>query len=50
MNRVSQVIEAADSAGAVIILSLFYQRQDQISRNEAAVRAAVVNATKWVKN
>jgi hypothetical protein len=50
MNRVSQVIEAADSAGAVIILSLFYQRQDQILRNEAAVRAAVVNATKWVKN
>jgi hypothetical protein len=50
MHRVSQVIEAADSAGAVIILSLFYQRQDQILRNEAAVRAAVVNATEWVKN
>jgi hypothetical protein len=50
MNRVALVIEQADKAGAVILLSLFYQRQDQILSNATAVRAAVVNATKWVKD
>ena len=44
LARVARVIERADGLGAVIILSLFYQRQDQILRNEEAVRAGVIKA------
>jgi len=50
MRRVSRVIEAADDLNLVIILGLFYQRQDQILRDENAVRAAVANAAEWVKS
>ena len=32
-----------------MILGCFYQRQDQILRNEAAVRAGVANVAQWVK-
>ena len=49
LARVARVIERADALGAVIILSLFYQRQDQILRNEDAVRAGVIKAADWVK-
>jgi len=49
MARVRRVIEACDRAGVCVILGYFYQRQDQRLRDEAAVRAAVVNATKWVR-
>ena len=49
LARVARVVERADALGAVIILSLFYQRQDQILRDEQAVRAAVVNAVDWVR-
>lgn len=47
--RVKRVIDACDRAGAVVILSCFYQRQDQRLRDEAAVRAAVANVAGWVK-
>jgi hypothetical protein len=50
MKRVSRVIEAADSRGMIIILGLFYQRQDQILPDEDAVRAATANAAEWVKD
>ena len=43
------MIERADGLGAVVILSLFYQRQDQILRNEEAVRTGVIKAVDWVK-
>lgn len=48
MARVRQVIEACDKSGAAVILSCFYQRQDQILSDDEAVRAALVNAAKWV--
>jgi CubicO group peptidase (beta-lactamase class C family) len=49
LRRVQRVIEACDRAGAVIILGCFYQRQDQLLKDEAAVRAGVVNVAQWVK-
>ena len=44
MARVARVIERADALGAVIILSLFYQRQDQRLADEQAIRQGVVHA------
>jgi hypothetical protein len=49
LSRVARVIERADALGAVVILSLYYQRQDQYLQDERAVRAGVVNAVDWVK-
>lgn len=49
LSRVARVIERADALGAVVILSLFYQRQDQVLRNEQAVRTGVVKAVDWVR-
>jgi hypothetical protein len=42
LARVARVIEAGDRAGLVVILGCFYQRQDQVLADEAAVCAAVV--------
>jgi hypothetical protein len=50
MKRVSRVIEAADLRGMVIILGLFYQRQDQILPDEDTVRKATANAAAWVRD
>jgi hypothetical protein len=50
MARVARVIERADALGAVIILSLYYQRQDQLLKDESAVRAGVVSAVSWVRS
>jgi hypothetical protein len=49
LRRVRCVIEACDREGAVVILGCYYQRQDQILKDEAAVRAGVVNVAQWVK-
>ncbi len=49
LARVERVIERADELQAVIILSLFYQRQDQELKDEAAVRAGVANAVDWIR-
>jgi len=49
MQRVRRVIEACDRAGAAVILGCYYQRQDQILRDDAAVRAGVRNVVEWVK-
>ncbi|MBP8911650.1 MAG: serine hydrolase [Phycisphaerae bacterium] len=48
LRRVRQVVEACDREGAVVILSCYYQRQDQRLRDEAAVRAGVVNVAQWI--
>jgi hypothetical protein len=48
MRRVARVIEAADAKGMVVILGLFYQRQDQVLAHEDAVRAATRNAATWI--
>lgn len=50
LKRVRRVIEACDLHGAVVILGCYYQRQDQVFKDEAAVRAGVVNAVKWIKD
>ena len=49
LQRVARVIEACDRQGVAVILGCFYQRQDQVLKDEAAVRRAVVNAARWVK-
>ncbi len=49
LRRVRRVIEACDRLGAVVILGCYYQRQDQILKNEDAVRAGIVNVTQWLK-
>jgi hypothetical protein len=49
LRRVRRVIEACDREGAVVILGCYYQRQDEILKDEAAVRAGVVNVAQWVK-
>ena len=49
LDRVCRVIEACDRHGLVVILGCFYQRQDQILADEAAVRAGVVNAAGWIR-
>lgn len=48
LRRVARVIEAADAKGLVVILGLFYQRQDQILADENAVRAATRNTATWI--
>jgi CubicO group peptidase (beta-lactamase class C family) len=50
LQRVRRVLEACDRHGAVVILGCYYQRQDQVLTNEAAVRAGVVNVVNWVKD
>ena len=49
LARVEQVIERADELDAVVIVSLFYQRQDEALEDEEAVRAGVVNAVSWIR-
>jgi hypothetical protein len=49
LRRVRRVIEACDRERAVVILGCFYQRQDQLLKDEGAVRAGVVNVAQWVK-
>lgn len=50
LKRVRRVIEAGDRHGAVVILGCYYQRQDQMLKDEAAVRAGVVNVARWIKD
>jgi hypothetical protein len=50
LARAARVLEAADRHGAVIILGCFYQRQDQILRDEEAIRSAVINVVRWIKD
>lgn len=48
MRRVRRIIEACDRNGAAVILGCYYQRQDQILRDEKAVRTGVVNTVRWL--
>jgi len=48
-RRVRRAIEACDKHGAAVILGCYYQRQDQILRNDQAVRAGLVNVIRWIK-
>src|SRR4029077_2504911 len=49
LSRVQRVIEACDRQGLVVILGCYYQRQDQVLVNEAAVRAGVVHVAQWIQ-
>jgi CubicO group peptidase (beta-lactamase class C family) len=49
MRRVRRVVEACDRHGAAVILGCYYQRQDQVLKDEDAVRAGVVNVAKWIQ-
>jgi len=48
LRRVERVIRACDQNGVVVILGFYYQRRAKILREEAAVRAGVVNGAKWM--
>jgi hypothetical protein len=48
MARAARVIEAADARGMVVILTYFYQRQDQVLASNDAVRAGTRNVTDWL--
>lgn len=50
MRRVARVIEACDRCGAAVILGCYYQRQDQVLADEAAVRSGIVNAATWIRD
>ena len=50
MKRVRRVIEACDRLGVAVILGCFYQRQDQILRDDDAIRAGVVGVARWIKD
>ncbi len=49
VSRIQRVIDVCDKQGMIVILGLFYQRQDQILRDERAVKRGVVNAVNWIK-
>lgn len=48
LKRVERLIRAWDEHGVVVILGLLFQRQSTILRDEAAVRAGIINAVRWV--
>jgi hypothetical protein len=47
-NRLRRVIKKADDLGMAVILGLFYFRNDEVLRNEAAVRNAVDRTVDWL--
>jgi hypothetical protein len=49
LRRVARVIEACDAQGVAVILGCFYQEQDQVLKDEAAVKAAVVATANWIR-
>ncbi len=49
LARVGRVIDTCDQHGLVVILGCFYQRQDQVLQDEAAVRSGLVNVVDWIR-
>lgn len=49
LRRVGRAIEACDRNGCAVILGCFYQWQDQVLAGEAAVRAGLRNAVRWIE-
>ena len=49
LSRIKRVIGVCDKYDMIVILGLFYQRQDQILNDEEAVKRGVVNAVNWIK-
>ena len=48
LRRVESVIEACDRQGVIVILGCFYQRQDQVLHDQAAVRRGLLNVVNWI--
>lgn len=48
MNRLEKILDEADKLGMVPIVGLFYFGQDQILKDDAAVKNAVKNAVEWI--
>lgn len=48
-RRAERVIEACARNGVVVILGCYYQRQDQVLRDEAAVRAGAINVARRIE-
>jgi CubicO group peptidase (beta-lactamase class C family) len=49
LRRIQRVIDECDRHGVVVILGCYYQRQDQIFKDEGAVRAGVVHVIEWIR-
>jgi hypothetical protein len=49
LARVAKVIERADALGAVIVLVLYYQRQDHLLENDQAIRNGVAKTAVWLR-
>ncbi len=49
LKRIKRVIDRCDELGVIVILGLFYQRQDQVLTDVEAVKRGVVNAVNWVQ-
>jgi hypothetical protein len=49
LARIRRVIEACDRHGVAVILGCYYQRQSKVLRDEAALRAGVVNVARWLE-
>ena len=49
MSRVARVVERADGLGAVIILVLYYQRQDHLLEDGQAIRNGVAKTADWLR-
>jgi hypothetical protein len=48
MHRLEAILSEADRLGMVVILGLFYFGQDHRFEDEAAIRTAAAEATRWV--
>lgn len=48
MQRLSRILNRADELGMAPIVGLFYFGQDQVLRDEAAVKRGLINAVNWL--
>lgn len=48
MGRLKQLLQAADDAGIVVIVGLYYFGQDKYMADESAIRNGVINTTLWL--
>jgi hypothetical protein len=48
LARLTRILDRADEMGMVVILGFFYQAQDRVLVDEAAVNRAVDNAAHWL--
>ena len=50
MDRLERLLRAADQAGIIVIVGLYYFGQDKYIKDEEAVKRGVVNAVDWLLN